>query len=409
MAIGGCTDAKAPATPPQARVGTDNPLSVSARWYSPVVVGDGHGGYLARLAAADEVSDRLRRSSLILRLGGIGFPSRGIGAGRPYVGPGPDARWTAQNGEYSVSFGYSGERLGLLVWSTGGQWRVRVNGRYLGTMPRSVGSGYALHTLRLDFSRAGASNRRLIQFDLSGGAWLAGIEVGGAADRVWLPARPPGATPSVYWLGDSYVAGSGARFPGFDDLAHVASSKAGLDNVTVDALGGTGYVKSNPPANFPNYLVRARLNLGGRRAHPQLVIVAGSINDGVYSEVSVRQAANALYARLARVLPRAMVIVVPFTPAYPVPQAVAAANAGILAAAHAAPNVVGTLDLPAVVTALRGEPAALRRSGALVSEATTYHPSPAGHQLYGQLIGAFIARCLREVRARGAHRGLCDA
>ena len=179
----------------------------------------------------------------------------------------------------------------------------------------------------------------------------------------------------------------------------------GLTDVAIDALGGTGYLRTNEVAHFPSYLTRARVNLGGRRARPQLIVVGGSINDAVYSEARVKRAAAALYGYLRRAVPSARVIVVPFASTYPVPGAEAAANQGILAAARAAPNVVGVLDLPARVTSLAGAAGVERRSGALDSEAVKYHPSEAGHRLYGRIIGTFLADCVDETQSAAERPG----
>lgn len=402
LLVGGCAHSNATGVrQPAPRVGTDLGLAEAARWKSPVVSGDGHGGFLARFHPAGSARSEQGLAHVAVRLRGIGYPGGGTGAGRSYIGPGVDKRWTQQHGQYVVSVSYSGSRISLLVWSTGGDWRVKVDGRYVGTAPRSAGSGYALHTLDLDFSKAGGARQRNIEFELAGGAWLAGLQVGRRADRLSLPPRPRPVSPHVYWLGDSYVAGGGAAFPGFDDLTHVASARAGLTDVTVDALGGTGYVSANGSAGFPNYLVRARVNLRSHRARPDVIVIGGSINDAGSSRQTVRAAASALYDYLARALPRARVVVVPFTSEYPVPPTIATANAGVLAAARAAPNVVGALDLPARILALRGNDGALRLSGAIQSTTTKYHPSAVGHELYGQLIGDFIAQRLKLGRING--------
>ena len=111
---------------------------------------------------------------------------------------------------------------------------------------------------------------------------------------------------------------------------------------------------------------------------------------------------------LRRVVPAAHVVVVTFASAYPVPGPEAAANQGILTAADAAPNVVGVLDLPARVDTLAGAAGAERQSGALESKTVKYHPSEAGHRLYGQIIGTFLADCLTKLKSSGASRGVCD-
>lgn len=328
---------------------------------------------------------------------GLGFSYFGSHDRHLLAGPGVDHPWEAQNNEYEVSFRFTGSELGLSVFSTGGVWKVLVDGVAVGGgAPRSAGSSYAYHVLDLDFSGPGGARSRTITFELNGGAWLSSIGTGSASDLISPPARPRSSTPSVYWLGDSYVAGAGAQYPGFNDLAHVASRQAGLANVTVDALGGTGYMKSNPAAKFPNYLARARLNLRTGRATPDLIIVGGSINDDIYSVAQVQSAASALYAYLARALPKAKVLVVPFTDDYPVPSPVQHAIAGVLAAARAAPNVIGVLNLAAQVLAQRPNEPVARLASTLESKAVPYHPSTAAHELYGQIIGRFISKTLRQ-------------
>lgn len=332
-----------------------------------------------------------------LQMTGLGFPFFGSHDGHFLAGPGVDQRWDVQNNEYEVSFRFTGSELGLSVFSAGGQWRALVDGVAVGGgAPRSVGSSYAYHVLDLDFSHAGGARTRTITFQLSGGAWLSGVGTDAATDRVSPPPRERSAVPSVYWLGDSYVAGAGAKYPGFNDLVHVASRQAGLTNVTVDALGGTGYRKGNPAAKFPNYLARAKMNLRAGKATPDLIVVGGSINDDIYSVQRVQSAASALYAYLARALPKAKVIVVPFTDDYPIPSPVQHAIDGVLAAARSAPNVIGVLDLPAQVQTERRNVPVGRLNSTLASTTVLYHPSPAAHKLYGEIIGSFIARVLRQ-------------
>ena len=381
----------APVAPP--KVGVDQHISFRAWWRVSKISRTGDVTFRARLSPSTGAANNQSR---YVEMTGIGFPELGSQERHSYAGPGVDRAWEFQNNEYDVTFQFTGNRLGLSVLSTGGQWRALVNGALFGGgAPRSAGSSYAYHVLDLDFPADGARSRT-ITFQLNGGAWLAGIGTGAASDRVSLPARSQQSRPSVYWLGDSYAAGSGARYPGFDDLVHVASRQAGLTNVTIDALGGTGYLKTNAIAKFPNYLTRARLNLRAGRATPDLVVVGGSINDYPYTEHQVRSAATALYRYLGKALPRAKVVVIPFTDAYPVPSSIQHAIDGVLAAARSAPNVVGVLNLPARVLAHRGSQPVARLSATLASSTVKFHPSPAAHELYGRVIGRFLANVVRQ-------------
>jgi hypothetical protein len=389
---------------PAPTVGVDHRLDEPARWGSPTVTGTSDGGYVARLSRDASGGSGSAGGPIQVSLGGIGWPRTGEGFGQPYVGPGVLSRWTGDGETYTVSLTTSARHVSAVVWNMGGRFQVRVGSTAVGA-PKLIGTSGHHHDLDVDFA---TSARRTITFALAGAVYFSGLRVGGGSTDVSLPSVPHPAPPSTYWMGDSYVAGGGSTHPGFDDLAHLASAQSGLTDVTVDALGGTGYVRTNTVAHFPPYLARARMNLGGRHARPQLVIVGGSINDAVFSEARVKRGASALYAYLKRALPKVPVVVVTFASSYPAPHAEAAANAGILAAARAAPNVVGVLDVPARIDTLAGAAGAHRRSGALESRALPGHPSELGHQLYGRIIGTFLSRCLRKLRDGGATQGVCD-
>jgi hypothetical protein len=366
---------RAPAAP-GVRVATAPPRGGSQSWKQPAVSG-GRRAYVARLGPDGVGAAATSARQLKMRLLGIGYPAHGTGGGATYVGPGVAAPWTQiAHGQYTVAVEHRGTWLGLRVWSRGGRWRAKVDGRYVDPAPRSVGSDSALHTIGLSFSGAAASKRHLVEFELSGGAWLAGA-VAGRGDRLSLPPRP--RRPSAYWLGDSYFAGGGSKYPGFSDLVHVAGARLGVDDDTVDALGGTGYIHDNAPAKFDDYLTRARRNLGPGRARPDLIVVGGSINDVDQSPRDVGAAARLLYAYLAKAVPSAKVFVVVFTPTYPVPANFAALNRAVLRAAAASPNVAGALDLPA-----REARAAHGLQG------SNGHPTQTGHDAYGRLIARFI-------------------
>jgi GDSL-like lipase/acylhydrolase family protein len=386
-------------------VAIDHHLDEPAQWGSPKVSRTSDGGFVARLSPDAAGGSGGARGPVQVSLGGLGWPRTGEGFGdQPYVGPAILSRWTGNGETYTVSLTTSARYVTAVVWNIEGRFQVRVGSTAVG-VPRLIGTANHHHDLDVDFT---TSARRTITFELAGAVYFSGLKVGGGSAQVSRPNTPRPPPPSTYWLGDSYVAGGGSTHPGFDDLAHLASSRAGLTDVTVDALGDTGYVRTNVAAHFPAYLTRARLNLGGRRARPQLVVVGGSINDAVFGEARVRRAAAALYGYLRHALPAARVVVVTFASGYPAPGAEAAANQGILRAARAAPNVVGVLDVPARIEALAGAAGAARRSGALESRAIQGHPSELGHQVYGRIIGTFLADCLSKLKDSGASPGVCD-
>ena len=407
LALSGCGSThavQAADRAPAPTVTVDHQLDEPAQWHSPKVSRSSDGGFTARLSPATSSGSGAASGPIEVSLGGLGWPRTGEGFGQqPYVGPGVLSRWTGDAETYTVSLTTSAKHVTAVVWNVEGRFQVRVGLTAVG-VPRLIGTANHHHDIDVDFA---TSARRTITFELAGEVYFSGLKVGGGSTQVSPPSEPD-PPPTTYWLGDSYVAGGGSTYPGFDDLAHLASSRAGLTDVTVDALGGTGYVRTNAAAHFPSYLARARLNLGGARARPQLIVVGGSINDAVFSATRVKRAAATLYAYLKRVLPQAHLVVVTFASGYPTPGAEAAANQGILAAARAAPNVVGVLDVPARIDALAGTAGAERRSGALESRTIAGHPSEAGHQLYGRIIGTFLANCLSKLKSSGASPAVCD-
>lgn len=407
LSLSGCGSSHAvPAADraPAPTVAVDHQLDEPAQWDSPKVSRSSDGGFTARLSPATSTRSGAGSGPIEVSLGGLGWPRTGEGFGRqPYVGPGVLSRWTGDAETYTVSLTTTAKHVTAVVWNVQGRFQVRVGSTAVG-VPRLVGTANHHHDIDVDFA---TSARRTITFELGGAVYFSGLKAGGGSTQVSPPSEPH-PPPTTYWLGDSYVAGGGSTYPGFDDLAHLASSRAGLTDVTVDALGDTGYVHTNAAAHFPSYLARARLNLGGPRARPQLIVVGGSINDAAFSATRVKRAAATLYAYLKHVLPQAHVVVVTFASGYPAPGAEAAANQGILAAARAAPNVVGSLDVPARIDTLAGAAGAERRSGALESRTIAGHPSEAGHQLYGRIIGTFLAKCLSKLKSSGASPAVCD-
>lgn len=366
--------------------GVDLRLPARSRaWTDPVVRKDAGNGWVAILRPVTGQSTAAK-----LRLRGLGFPGRGESDGRSWAGPAVEKRWTAQyTGQFTATIGHTGRVISLLVWSRGGDWRAKVDGHYVTPRPLPAGSDYRYHGLTLRFAKA---KRRTVTFELANGTWLAGLKVG-PRDRTWLP--PAVRSPAVYWLGDSFSTGTGARYPGFTDLVHAAADRLHVSNVTVDALGGTGYIKTNRVARFPDYYTRARFNLGPHRATPQIVVVAGSINDAGYGTAQIRAAATRLFRLIDIRLPRARVVVVPFTSHYPSPIGVQRSAAGVVQAARAAPNVVGVLDLTRLPLGEGGS-----RPGApsrwLTSDG---HPSEEGHARYGAMIADFLRARLPTLRA----------
>jgi lysophospholipase L1-like esterase len=114
----------------------------------------------------------------------------------------------------------------------------------------------------------------------------------------------------VAWIGDSYMQGPPPGFPkqvgdalGFP----VDPEHPGLFSV----VGGTGYIAANNDGGRP---------FGERidpviAARPNLIVIAGGLNEGRYPPAEVGAAAAAVFARLRNELPETRIVVVgPWNP-----------------------------------------------------------------------------------------------
>jgi len=359
---------------PQLHVSVDPAAMRTPRqWTAPTVARTTAGASVAVFRSSTPGTPPAR-----IRLRGVGFAAVGKGAGHPYVTTGVDSRYTSINhGTYVASIGLTGRSVRLVIWSRGGQWRAKVDGRYVRTAPQSVGSDYALHTIGLDLGPGSEGRPHHVDFELRNGAHIAGVQVG-QGDRLWLAGAS--RRPRIYWLGDSFFAGAYARYPGFDDLVHQTSSALGLNDVTVDALGGTGYVKGNQVTRWPSFAQRVLANIGRGRAQPDVIVVGGSINDTGYGTGIVRAAAARVFAELRRRASHAKVVAVTFGASFPVSAGLRTAIAGVDEAARAAPNVIGTVDLASELNA--GNVARMVTKDG--------HPTAAAHRVYARELTRFL-------------------
>jgi lysophospholipase L1-like esterase len=354
------------------------PIANAKRYTRPVLHRARNGSAIATFSAPVQ---RLAPASI--RLSGIGALGRGKTGGRDWVGPGVDLPWTTiAQGSYSATVVLDGTDVGLVVWNRGGRWQATVDGKAVQPTPQDVGPKSAFDRLTLHFSTRA---RRTITFKLAGGAWIAGLRAG-ARDTVSIPPAPKRA-PSMYWLGDSYSAGGGASYPGFDGMVQRAASKLELGDLVVDALGGTGYAKANTIAKFPTFGARVRENLTNHKVNADFVVIVGSINDEGRGAQRVKRAARALFARVRRALPRAKIVVVPTSSTLPAKGRSRISLDAIKAAARATKGVT-VFDLPA----------AAAKAGAEDVLSADAHPTEQGHRLFGDLIARELARKFPSLR-----------
>lgn len=354
--------------------------AATRRWSRPTPRPRADGSYALTLSAEPDGS----APDAELALEDVGFVGGGFSKGRPWVGPGVDIAYTKKtHGQYTVSSRITAREIGLEVWSTGGSWRAIVDGKLVQRTPVPVGRANAYHTLWLRFPD---DRTRTVSWELSGGAWVAGVTNGiGASATLPTPAH---RQPQVYWIGDSYSRGTGARHPGFDDLLHVVKDRLRVATVTIDALSGTGYVKNNPERGYPSFPARAEAVLRSGRVHPDVVVVAGSINDAHIAAAKARAAAARVFAAVRAAAPTARIVVIPFTTSYPSPRWLRPSIRGVAAAARAAKT--SYFDLPAAAADATKSTKGLQGSDG--------HPTAKGHALYGRLIARYLERHVPSLR-----------
>ncbi|HEY2221841.1 SGNH/GDSL hydrolase family protein [Actinomycetospora sp.] len=216
-------------------------------------------------------------------------------------------------------------------------------------------------------------------------AVLAGLLVvrAHAEDRVVasVPPAPIAAVeppPVLGVIGDSFAAGTGLADPGAQAFPGVIAARAGWRSVTT-AIPGTGYVV-HPPQAHPYEAAQVEAMVAAR---PSVLVVEGSQNDGPAAPAAVGTAAEALFARLKRELPRTRIVVLG-----PVASnsRQAAALAGVDAAVDAAARRAGLPYVDALADSWFTD------AQAAMIGPDHVHPTPAGHARIADQLGADLTR-----------------
>lgn len=149
------------------------------------------------------------------------------------------------------------------------------------------------------------------------------------------PSRRVGA-PRLYILGDSWVEGTGQTKPS-PSWARIVQVLSPWD-VAVGGIGGTGYVNGSFPYGHSGR--RASIN----EYKPDVLLIAGSINDSSKAPGDVRSAADALYQSVLVDLPSTKIIVVGVQDLNHNSAQAQAVQAALKEAADSATNVIGFFD-----------------------------------------------------------------
>jgi len=218
---------------------------------------------------------------------------------------------------FRAEFDTDAQELNIYTLGNGGVYRLRINEEYVG-LPMAEGPqpNGNFYWLRLTFPTA---DRRAIRME-SWGQAFGGLAMS-SADHVYRPSKSLG--PRCVVLGDSYAEG----------LLCFAQRLADLMGWEVwsSGVGGTGYLNPGPTGRVK---FRDRVQSDVINRNPDIVIIAGGLNDSSYLPASVQAEAQALYDTVSTNLPSTKLVVVgPWFPSGQPPQSILDVRDALQAAA----------------------------------------------------------------------------
>lgn len=259
---------------------------------------------------------------------------------------------------------------------------VFIDGHPTTAAPYALPSG----AVRVQLPSTGEHRIRLELADL----WFAGLDVPTAA----VVAAPAVRAPKLMIHGDSWVEGAsydlglggGPNHPNTQNMAWLTGKI--LDAPTyINGTSGTGYVGLNPPSYGDDARVTQIIY-----ADPDVLVVFGTIND---NSKTPGAAATAFFSRLATDLPDCKVIVCGPESYGDATNVVTTNRTQLLAAAAAAPNVVGIIDPIAetwiVGTGTSSSPSGSGNADQYANGLNPGHLTLAGNRYYAERLAAAIA------------------
>lgn len=199
--------------------------------------------------------------------------------------------------------------------------------------------------------------------------------------KIWKPEMTPRLR--VMFIGDSFTESAG-HWP------VLAADLLGWRDTWVSGVGGTGYVMAPPPK--PDFLQRFDRDVVPYR--PDVLVVAGGINDSSFAPQLIRAAAAEYLDRARQALPNAVILVLgPWNPRAAVPPAV---NDAIKSAAAGREHVywVPNYDDGWIAgTGHAGAPRGDGNSDTMIGDDTT-HPTAAGHEYLARRFADHVRRLL---------------
>ncbi|WP_199615563.1 SGNH/GDSL hydrolase family protein [Paenibacillus alkalitolerans] len=211
---------------------------------------------------------------------------------------------THSNGSLTVEFDFKGAQFELYEKGQGGKYRLSVD----------EGNGYQFVTA--DAQNAAPSDgglyHRLVKFESAklrkirieyNETYFGGVIIG-LNDKILAPSTP--IKGKIMFFGDSFTEGGSAGAGSIQGYAPITAASLGLQG-WYSGVGGTGYLNSGP---------KGRVTFQKRIKHdiltykPDILVIAGGINDESFPANDVKAAAVKLYKTIQTESPDTKVFVV---------------------------------------------------------------------------------------------------
>ena len=200
--------------------------------------------------------------------------------------------------------------------------------------------------------------------------------------KAWAPERKNAFR--VMFLGDSYTEFS-------NHWAVAAARFLGWDDAWLSGVGGTGYI--NAPGKKFNFGTRFEVDVVAY--HPNVLVIAGGINDSGFPPAQLGNAASKLFDRIQKELPDTVVFVLgPWNPRSAISPAI---NAVLKAAASGRPNfhwVPNYDDHWITGTGRKGAAKGDGNSDFVIGGDGT-HPTPEGNRYLAERFAAYVRKTLK--------------
>lgn len=286
-------------------------------------------------------------------------------------------------GVWGVEFMFDGTSLEWRTTGNGAKYRLTIDGQLV-TAGGASGPAADGNTYRVLVAFGSRANRR-VRIELSGNGRFGGVDIG-PNDTVWAPASPTWL--SAVLLGDSFTEGTGGTTV-IEGLGVLLGDLLRW-NVTATGLGGTGYLNA---ATGGKVKFRDRLTKDVVNYNPDVVIVAGGINDTGFTKSAVQTEARLLFGAIVAALPKARIYALgPFWPnGSPTQAATDVRDALQTAANQIGVTFLDTITSPWITGSGKVGTTTGTGNADLYTSSDGTHPTDAGHAYLAHRIASAIA------------------